>query len=66
MGAKRRAFEAQTTLNLFEGNARQAERELGWDRHTVAKGLKELSSNIPCLENHQARGARKTGEKLPN
>lgn len=65
-GAKRRAFEAETTLNLFEGNARQAERELGWDRNTVVKGLKELSSNLQCMDNYQARGARKTEEKLPN
>jgi len=65
-GVKRRAFEAETTLTLFEGNARKAERELGWDRHTVAKGLKELSSGIQCIDNYQARGARLTEKKLPN
>lgn len=59
-GVKRRAFEAETTLTLFDGNARKAERELGWDRHTVAKGLKELSSGIQCIDNYQARGARFT------
>lgn len=65
-GVKRRAFEAETTLELFEGNARKAERELGWDRQTVTKGIKELSSGIQCLDNYQARGARLTEEKLPN
>lgn len=65
-GAKRRAFEAETTQALFEGNARQAERELGWDRHTIVKGIKELKSGIQCLDNYQGRGARSSEEKLPN
>ena len=78
-GAKRRAFEAETTLDLFDGNARKAERELGWDRHTVTKGLKELSSGIHCtrikffekklyprIDNYKARGAHSTETKLPN
>jgi len=65
-GAKRRAFEAETTQDLFDGNARKAERELGWDRHTVTKGLKELSSGIQCLDNYKARGAHSTETKLPN
>lgn len=65
-GAKRRAFEAETTLDLFDGNARKAERELGWDRHTVTKGLKELLSGIQCIDNYKARGAHSTETKLPN
>ena len=54
-GSARRAFEAKTTRELFEGNARKAERELGWYRHTVKKGLKELSTGIQCLDNYQSR-----------
>jgi len=65
-GVKRRTFEAETALTLFEGNARKTERELGWDRNTVAKGLKEISSKIECIDNYQARGAHKTEKKWPN
>lgn len=65
-GAKRRAFEAETTLDFFDGNARKAERYLGWDRHTVAKGMKELLSGIQCMDNYQARGTHASEEKLPH
>lgn len=65
-GAKRREYEAEETPELFGGSARLAAREMGWGRNTVAKGMKELSSGMECYSNYQARGARKTEEKLPN
>ena len=34
-GAKRRAFQAQVTLDYLEGSARQAERVFGWSRKKV-------------------------------
>lgn len=65
-GAKRRAYEAEVTLEWFGGSARKAERDMGWDRHTVALGLKERESGMECYSNYQARGARQTEDKLPN
>lgn len=64
-GYKRRAFQAQTTLDLLAGNARQAERVFGWGRKTVAKGLHERQSGLRCWDAYQARGNKPTEEKSP-
>jgi hypothetical protein len=65
-GAKRRAFEAQTTIDYFQGNTRKAERALGWCRETINKGMKELDSGIFCIERYRDRGQKKTEVRLPN
>jgi hypothetical protein len=44
-GAKRRAFQAQVTLDYLEGNARRAETVFGWYRKTVELGLHELRTD---------------------
>lgn len=49
-GAKRRAFEAQVSLDYLGGDPQLAETVFGWSRHTVAKGLKE----------------RRTGQTIPD
>ncbi len=64
-GAKRRGFIAEVTLELLNGNARKAEREFGWGRQTVQKGIRELETQIECIDNYGARGNRRTEEKLP-
>jgi len=64
-GAKRRAFQAQVTLDYLDGSARQAERVFGWWRKTVELGLHELRTGITCVDNASARGNRRTEEKLP-
>ena len=65
-GAKRREFEAQTTIDYFEGNARKAEKDLGWGRETIKKGMKELECGIVCVERYNERGNKKTEERLPH
>lgn len=64
-GRKRREFEAKTTIDLFDGNTRKAERELGWGRKTIEKGINELESGIGCVDNYKGRGRKKTEENLP-
>jgi len=64
-GAKRRAFQAQVTLDYLDGSVWKAERVFGWSHHTVALGLNELRTGITCLGNFSARGNHKTEEKLP-
>src|SRR4029077_16358461 len=54
-GHQRRLFLAEVTLQLCDGNPRQAERRFGWGRDTVAKGLHELQGGVRCLENFAAR-----------
>jgi hypothetical protein len=64
-GPKRRAFEAQVTLDYLDGNIWKAEEVFGWSHHTVQLGLNELRTGITCLDNFSARGNRKTETKLP-
>jgi Rhodopirellula transposase DDE domain len=64
-GPKRRAFEAQVTLDYLEGNIWKAEKVFGWSHHTVALGLNELRTGITCRDNFSARGNRKTEAKSP-
>ncbi len=63
-GSKRRAFEAKTVMNLFDGNARKAEEELGWGRETIEKGIKEITGGIECKDYFEGRGNKNTEEKL--
>jgi hypothetical protein len=65
-GVKRRAFQAQVTLDYLEGSARLAETVLGWSRETVALGLHEVRTGIRCVERFSARGNRQSEEKQPH
>ena len=64
-GPKKRAFMAKAAEDYFKGSARKAETYLGWKRQTVQLGLHERRSGVTCLDNYQARGSKKTEEKLP-
>jgi Rhodopirellula transposase DDE domain len=64
-GPKRRAFQAQVTLDYLDGSVWKAERVFGWSHHTVTLGLNELRTGITCLGNFSARGNHKTEEKWP-
>jgi len=64
-GPKKRAFMAQVAADYFDSSARKAETYLGWKRQTVQQGLHELRVGVVCLDNYQARGSKKTEEKLP-
>ena len=65
-GVAKRAFMAEITQGHLDGSARKAERELGWYRKTVEKGLKEQESGIRCIDNYAARGRKRTEEKVPD
>jgi transposase len=64
-GHQRRLFLAEVTLELCDGNTRQAERRFGWGRDTVTKGLHELRQGIRCVENFAARGRPRWEEEDP-
>jgi hypothetical protein len=64
-GYKRRAYQAHITMNYFGESAYKAEREMGWGRECVAKGLNEARSGIRCLDNYQGRGIKKTEDIIP-
>jgi hypothetical protein len=62
----RRVFMARSVKELGKGGQRQAERELGWDRSTIRKGMHELESGIICVSGYGARGRKAAEIHLPN
>ena len=58
-GHARRRFMAQTVKELGPGGQRRAERELGWNRETIRKGVHEVESGLICLDNFSARGRKR-------
>ena len=65
-GSAHRLFLARTVKALGPGGASRAERELGWNRTTIRKGMHELESGITCLDAFCARGRKLAEEHLPN
>jgi hypothetical protein len=65
-GSARRLFMARTVKELGPGGQRRAERELGWNRETIRKGLHELQCGVICLDNFAGRGRKRAEEHLPN
>ncbi len=65
-GHDRRVFMARVVKVLGKGGQSQAKRELGWNRNTIRKGLRELESGVGCIDNYGARGRKRAEEHLPN
>ena len=65
-GSDRRVFMARTVKLLGHGGQRRAERELGWNRHTIIKGMHELESGVRCLDGFSQRGRLRAEERLPH
>src|SRR5216684_4510181 len=65
-GSGRRLFLARTVKALGPGGASRAERELGWNRKTIRKGMHELESGIICLDAFSSRGRKRAETHLPN
>ncbi len=61
-GAKRRAFQAEMTVQYCAGNARQAERVFGWGRETLEVGLAESRTGVTCVGAQSAFSGRKRWE----
>src|SRR6516165_4385127 len=64
-GSDRRLFMARTVRMLGPAGQRRAERELGWNRVTVRKGMRELTSGIRCVDAFCLRGRKRGEEHLP-
>jgi hypothetical protein len=65
-GSERRKFMAKVTRLLGKGGQRRAERELGWDRKTIIKGTRELTSGCDCIDNFSGRGRYPIEQILPD
>ena len=65
-GSARRMFMARTVQALGEGGQRLAERELGWNRGTMRKGMHEVESAMVCVDGFSLRGRKRSEDHLPN
>ncbi len=65
-GSARRMFMARTVQALGEGGQRLAERELGWNRGTMRKGMHEVEHGIVCMDGFALRGRKRSEDHLPN
>jgi hypothetical protein len=65
-GSTLRMFMARTVQALGEGGQRRAERELGWNRGTIRKGMHEVESGMMCVDAYSSRGRKRAEEHLPN
>ncbi len=65
-GSARRLFMARTVKQLGPGGQRRAERELGWNRGTIRKGMRELESGFAIVDAFALRGRKRAEERLPH
>jgi len=65
-GSDRRQFMAEVVKNLGIGGQTLAEREMGWNRRTIRKGMKELESGQPIIDRYASSGRKRVETKLPN
>lgn len=65
-GSERRFFMARTVKELGIGGQRRVEKELGWERKTIRKGMKELNTGIICIDAFKQRGRKSIEEHIPN
>lgn len=64
-GYERRHFQAQVVTELFAGNAREAARELGWNRKTLSKALAEWQGQFCYIDRYYERGRKAAESHLP-
>lgn len=65
-GSYRRLFMAEVAGALGRGGQSLAERELGWNRGTIRKGMGELEAGQPVQDNFSARGRKPAEHHLPH
>src|SRR5579862_1808092 len=65
-GSARRMFMAGVAKTLGQREQRRVARELGWSRSVINKGMHELDSGVPYIDNFGARGRHPTEARLPN
>jgi hypothetical protein len=64
-GTHRRQFMAKVVKELGIGGQTRAEQELGWNRGTIRKGMRELTSGNPIEDAFGRRGRKRVESRLP-
>ena len=65
-GYERRHFMAQIVKTVCGGSPTKAEKELGWNRMTLSRALKELEGGFCYIDRYYARGRKAAEEHLPH
>ena len=65
-GSDRRQFMAELVQGWGFGGATFAERELGWNRRTIRKGIEELTHGLSIADSFRLRGRKPIEHHLPN
>jgi transposase len=65
-GSDRRQFMAEVVKGLGLGGQTLVERELGWNRRTIRKGMRELKSGQPIIDGFERSGRKPVETRLPN
>lgn len=65
-GSALRMFMARSVQALGPGGQRLAERELGWNRGTIRKGIREVEHGLVCIDAFSWCGRKRSEEHLPN
>lgn len=64
-GYERRHYMARVVSELLEGSPWEAEKELGWNRKTVSKALREWQEGFCYIDRYRERGRKKAEECIP-
>ena len=64
-GYQRRHFMAQVVETMLDGSPMRAEKELGWNRVTLAKALDELRGGFCFIDHYYLRGSKRAEDHLP-
>ena len=62
-GYERRNYMARVVVELLDGCAYRAEKELGWNRRTVKKALDEWEGGFCYIDQYYKRGRKKAEEE---
>jgi transposase len=65
-GSDRRQFMAEVVKGLGIGGQTLAEKELGWNRRTIRKGMQELESGVAIVDGYHRSGRKRVEVRLPN
>ncbi len=65
-GSNRRQFMAEVVKSLGFGGQIIAERELGWNRRTIRKGMQELEHEMSIADSFKLRGRKPIEHQIPN
>lgn len=65
-GSALHMFMARAVQALGPGGQGLAEREFGWNRGTIRKGMHEVEHGMVCLDAFSSGGRKRSEEHLPN